>query len=138
MENQQEKKMKIKINDVLDKESYTNQKISEWFIKENCYNNKLLTDIGRVNVNKYYTKSDSKLTPVTDIFCDNIMVFTIVPVENTEKRNNMQMYKEKHCGIGNTYIRQILKDCNIKPEQINCKKQLIIKKKKMKKQILLL
>ena len=57
MENQQEKKMKIKINDVLDKESYTNQKISEWFIKENCYNNKLLTDIGRVNINKYNTQN---------------------------------------------------------------------------------
>ena len=61
------------------------------------------------------------------------MVSTIVPVENTEKRNNMQMYKEKHCGIGNTYIRQILKDCNIKPEQINCKKTINYKEEENEK-----
>jgi len=50
---------------------------------------------------------------LTPIFCDNIMLFTLVPSEQTHKRNNVLMLQEDLCSIYNTLIRKVFKDNNI-------------------------
>ena len=78
-----------KISDVFSVEKYSASKLSQWFIQENSYNNYLLTDIKDVDYNKCYINKNVKLQPITSMFCDNIMIFTIIPQEQTEKLNKL-------------------------------------------------
>ena len=87
-----EKMQTKKINEIFDKEKYTNRKLAEWFIRENTYENHMLTDIKNVNFNKYAVDKKLKLKPLTDPFCDNIMLFTLTLQENIEKINKVNMF----------------------------------------------
>ena len=113
----------MKISEIFDKESYTNRKVAEWFIKENTYDNHLLTDIKDVNFNKYHLQDKLNLQPLTDPFCDNIMLFTITPSSNIEKINNVSMYKKELCSMSNTLIRHIFKKTQYKTCWAVCKVQ---------------
>ncbi len=112
-----------KIYEIFDKEKYTNRKLAEWFIRENTYDNHMLTDIKNVNFNKYALEKGLMLKPLTDPFCDNIMLFTITPHENIEKVNKVNMFKKDLCGMSNTLIRHIFKENNIKlvGQSVKCK-----------------
>ena len=48
------------------------------------------------------------------IFCDNIMLFTIIPQEHTKTLNNVWRIKTNYCGINNTLLREIFSSNNIK------------------------
>ncbi len=115
-----------KITEIFDKEKYTNRKVAEWFIKENTYDNHLLTDIKDVNFNKYNLQDKLNLQPLTDPFCDNIMLFTLTPADNIEKLNKVNMYKKDLCSISNRLLRHIFKKYNIKlaGQSVKCKKAI--------------
>ena len=115
-----------KISEIFDKEKYTERKCVEWFIKENTYSNHLLPDIRYVNFNKYNEGGEMRLLPLTPAFCDNIMLFTIVPAEQIEKINKLNMYKKEYCSMSNTLIRTVFKDHNIKlaGQSVKCKKSI--------------
>ena len=53
--------------------NYTGEKISAKLIKE-CVFNGLVSDISSVNYDKYALKENVKVEPITDIFCDSIML----------------------------------------------------------------
>ena len=81
---------------------------------ENLHDSNLLTDISNVNYNKYSTLDKQKLKDLTPKFCDNIMLFTIVPQDYTELKNGSISFKPAYCGTFNTQLRTVLKDNNIK------------------------
>ena len=66
------------------------------------------------------------MQPLTDPFCDNIMLFTITPSSNIEKINKVSMYKKELCSMSNTLIRHIFKKHNIKlvGQSVKCKKAI--------------
>ena len=61
---------------------------------ENLRNNNLLTDIGNINYCDGEHKLD-KLTPITDIFCDNIMLVKIADFKDCEGdiRNDLKLIR---------------------------------------------
>ncbi len=109
-----------------DKDKYTDAKVSEWFILENLYNSNLLTDIKNINYNKYFTLDKQQLKNLTPKFCDNIMLFTIVPQEYTELKNKCIILKEEHCSTFNTLLRSVLKENNITvaKHSVKCKQTI--------------
>ena len=115
-----------KISEIFDKENYTNRKVAEWFLKENTYDNHMITDIKDVNFNKYHIQDNLNLHPLPDPFCDNIMLFTLTPAENIEKLNKMYMYKKDLCSMSNTLLRHTFKKHNIKlaGQSVKCKKAI--------------
>ena len=115
---------KINIENVFTNETYTASKLTEWFMLETLYNSNLLTDIKGTNYNKYTLEKHQKLVPLTPMFCNNIMLFTIVGQEQTHTRNKVVMLQEDLCSIYNTLIRKVFKDNNIKivPHSVKCKK----------------
>ncbi len=110
-----------------EKTNYTASKLSEWFLLENLYNNNLICDIGHVEYTKYNTEKSVKLVPLTPLFCDNITLFSLVPMDYIEKKNNRIMLKINYCSIGNTLIRQILRDNNIRVVGHSVKCKMVIK-----------
>ena len=118
--------MKVNVKEVFNKEKYSDAKMSEWFLKENTYDSHMLTDIKNVNPNKYFEIKAVKLEPLTPMFCDNIMLFSIIPAEHTEITNKKIMYKSSYCGTANTHIRQVFKDnnINIMPTSVKCKQTI--------------
>ena len=121
-----EKTESKKIYEIFDKEKYTDHKVAEWFIKEQTYDNHMLTDIKDVNYNKYATQTSLKLKPLTEPFCDNIMLFTIVPEDQIQEINKVKMYKKELCGISNTLLRYVFKKHDIKlvGQSVKCKKAI--------------
>jgi len=114
----------LKLEDIFNNDKYTASKLTEWFILENLYNSNLLTDIRGIQYNKYALEKKQKLIPLTPMFCDNIMLFTIVGQEQTNRRNNVLMLQEDLCSIYNTLIRKVFKDNNIRVvgHSVKCKK----------------
>ena len=92
----------LKLEDIFNNDKYTASKLTEWFILENLYNSNLLTDIRGIQYNKYALEKKQKLIPLTPMFCDNIMLFTIVGQEQTNRRNNVLMLQEDLCSIYNS------------------------------------
>ena len=114
----------VDIKEIFPKENkYTAKKLNEWFVKENLYDDNLLCDISNVNYTKYHTAKRQKLIPLTPLFCDNIMLFTLQPVTEMDKHMGKLQLKESTCGFINTKIREILKANNIKVvgHSVKCK-----------------
>ena len=127
--------IKTTIQDVFIKEEkYTNAKLSDWFLLENSYESNLITDIKDVEYTTYKTAENKNLVPITPLFCDNVTLFNLVPLEHIEKKNSKDMYNKTYTSSGNKLIRQVLRENNIKVvgHSVQCKmvvKYLVEKKK---------
>jgi len=88
----------------------TSERFGLWFLTENLDNNNLVTDIGNVN----YTRGEERLLgwePITDMFCDNIMLVKITDFENCEGSLGSKRFRLSKgiCGSFNTYLRAVFK-----------------------------
>lgn len=68
---------------------YTGEKTASNLVKECAYNG-LVSDISSVDYNKYAIKENVKLEPITDVFCDNVMLYALLKKEDVflEKSKN--------------------------------------------------
>jgi hypothetical protein len=57
--------------------TYESNKFIEDLILENTHDNNLCSDISAIDLTKYFTHKEQKLTPSTDIFIDNIRLFRL-------------------------------------------------------------
>ena len=57
----------------LNKNKYCSEDVTKKFIKE-CYYNNFVSNIADVNVNKYYSKNNLSLKPITPLFCDSLIL----------------------------------------------------------------
>ena len=92
----------------------------EHLILENTYNNNLCSDVGNINLVKYYTEKDKKLTPLTTPFLDNITMFKLfAPHEMTG-----DYIKENIISHWNIQVRDFCINNNIKvvPHSVKFKK----------------
>jgi len=82
----------------------TDERFGEWLLMENVYNDRLVTDIGLID----YTEGREHLSPtniplplpITEPFCDNIMVIKIYNVtdcEPMEKNCKKPVLKRQLC-----------------------------------------
>ena len=83
----------------------TDERFGHWLLLENMENNNLLSDIGNIN----YTEGERLLptgngfTPITEPFCDNIMLVKICSLEDCDEKSTL--VKKEICGSFNSYIR---------------------------------
>ena len=87
----------------------TNERFGLWLLTENLADNNLVTDIGNVN----YTIDEERLlgwAPLTDMFCDNIMLVKITDFGHCEGdiKSTFKLNKDI-CGSFNTYLRGVFK-----------------------------
>lgn len=88
----------------------TNERFGLWLLLENLENNNLITDVGNINFTEGETLLSNTtlecLTPLTEPFCDNIMLVKIADIRDCigEKKKNLLLKKEM-CGAFNLYLR---------------------------------
>src|SRR5436190_14666023 len=78
----------------------TNERFGLWLLKENLYNNNLITDIGNID----YTKNEQKINKfksITEPFVDNIMIVKITDSTDLEGK----LLKKEICGSFNSFLR---------------------------------
>jgi len=75
----------------LNNKHYVSKKVIRHLIKENGYNNNLVSDISKVDYNKYYEQKHKKLEPIGVRFIDNIMLFSLVQPQYLEKGRGGQL-----------------------------------------------
>ena len=87
----------------------TNERFCLWFLTENLDDNNLITDIGNIN----YTEGEQNIKtflPITDLFCDNIMLVKITSFKDCEGDLKKQFkVKSEVCGSFNSYLRGAFK-----------------------------
>ena len=87
----------------------TSERFGLWFLTENLNDNNLVTDIGNIN----YTNGEARLEgidPLTDMFCDNLMLIKITDFDNCEGNLNSRFKLNKEmCGSFNLYLRGVFK-----------------------------
>lgn len=83
----------------------TNERFGLWFLTENLDDNNLVTDVGNIN----YTEGERRtgqFLPITDLFCDNIMVVKITDFTDcTGDLKKKFKVKSEVCGSFNSYLR---------------------------------
>ena len=67
---------------------------------------KYLGDIKDVNINKYSTSKSHLLVSVSEIFCDNIMLYKIMKKEDTIRENNQLLLNTNNRKITNLEIKE--------------------------------
>ena len=72
----------------LNKSTYCLEDVTKEFIKE-CYYNNFVSSIADVNVNKYYSKNDLSLKPITPLFCDSLILYGLLKIEDVNFRHNV-------------------------------------------------
>lgn len=84
----------------------TNERFGLWLLTENLDNNNLITDVGNINYTEGEQRTDTFL-PVTELFCDNIMVVKVASFADCEGDLNKQFkVKSNICGSFNSYLRR--------------------------------
>lgn len=83
----------------------TNERFGLWFLTENIDNNNLITDVGNISYAGGEQRTDTFL-PITELFCDNIMVVKITGFADCEGDLKKQFkVKSEICGLFNSYLR---------------------------------
>src|SRR5436190_2352643 len=100
----------------------TNERFGLWLLTENLDNNNLVTDIGNIN----YTNDEQQLegfVPLTDMFCDNIMLVKITDFDNCEGSLNSNSFRlnKDICGSFNTYLRGVFKNFTLSKHGVKVK-----------------
>jgi hypothetical protein len=72
-----------------------------------------LGDNKNVNINKYFTSKANLLEPVSEMFCDNIMLYKIITEEDTIKENKLVLFNTNMRNITNFEIKEAFSRCNI-------------------------
>lgn len=81
----------------------TNERFSVWLLQENLENNNLISDVGNINYTKEEKLLATSLLPITEPFCDNIMLVKICGSEDCN--GDSTLVKKEVCGSFNSYIR---------------------------------
>lgn len=88
--------------------SPTNERFGQWFLLENLRNNNLISDIGNINYadgeELLKVKCDKFLSPITESFCDNIMVVKICGMEHCESNRKVPIVQKEICGGFNSIL----------------------------------
>lgn len=79
----------------------TNERFGTWLLAENVGN--LITDIGNINYTEGEELLRETLRPITDPFCDNIMVVKLCGSEDCNGGSGL--VKKEICGLFNSYLR---------------------------------
>ena len=113
---------KLTPKDILDNVKYETTKLMEHLILENTYNNNLCSDVGNINLVKYYTDKDKKLTPITTPFLDSITMFKLFAPHEMAG----DYIKENIISHWNIHVRDLCISNNIKvvPHSVKFKKPL--------------
>ena len=90
--------------------TYESNKLIEDLIFENTHDNNLCSDISAIDLTKYFTHKEQKLTPLTDIFIDNIMLFKLF--KHTDGHG--QYLHKDILSTWNSKIRRICDELDIK------------------------
>ncbi|XP_046982715.1 uncharacterized protein LOC124552478 [Schistocerca americana] len=83
-----------------------------WLLKENLDNDNLLTNIGDID----YTNGEEKLKkfePISEPFCDNIMMVIITDSQNCYSKNGKLLATKEVCGKFNNVLRDKFKIFNL-------------------------
>ena len=67
---------------------------------------KYLGDIRDVNINKYFTSKGHLLVSVSEIFCDNLMLYKIMKKEDLIRENNQILMNTNNRKITNLEIKE--------------------------------
>jgi hypothetical protein len=71
--------------------------------------NIIINDIGNVNFIKNYTHNNVELEPITPIFCDNLVLFSLYPESSCDLVSNRRVLLQRfHTSSLNNVIRQSL------------------------------
>ena len=105
-----------------------NKNISEdiltYLIKES-YCNELVSDIGNVDFNKNATIKAS-LKEISNLFCDNIILYGLIKQDSTYYNNNRILIKESVIGYYNKTVKEVFNKHGIKLHYLNVKTKLPI------------
>ncbi|KAL3870162.1 hypothetical protein ACJMK2_038244, partial [Sinanodonta woodiana] len=89
------------------------EKIGEWFLNSNAYKNNMLCDISLVDYTVGATPKQ-ELIPISEPFCDNCMLFALVPeMEATKSNKNTWRITEICTSKINGIVRQALNNANL-------------------------
>jgi hypothetical protein len=99
----------------------TNERFGLWLLEENLKDNNLVTDIGNID----YCVGEPKIkdiTPITDMFCDNIIVVKVAGFSDCEGDiNKTFIVKKEICGSYNSYLRGVFKKFSLAKHGVKAK-----------------
>ena len=113
----------------LNKNKYCSEDITKKFIKE-CYYNNFVSNIADVNVNKYYSKNNLSLKPITPLFCDSLILYGLLKNEDVNCRHNVWYINTSVVSFYNKKVKELFEKYNIKLNHLNVKSKLPISIKK--------
>jgi len=92
---------------IFNRKKCTPSSFGRWLALENVQNNNLVSDISSV---KFVERGDSTLryTPITEPFCDNVMLFKVFRDTQYETGGKRVTVKKEFCGATNSTIRGYL------------------------------
>ncbi|RZF45761.1 hypothetical protein LSTR_LSTR016541 [Laodelphax striatellus] len=121
---------KTTIKDLLGRDSKSaGELVSRAFCLENI--NKLITDVGKIDYtenSKVWKNNKELFQPLTELFCDNIMLVKILPPDSLDK-NNSQLVKKDLCGVNNSLLRGIFHKYNLARHGVKAKRPTTIMEK---------
>ncbi|XP_039297857.1 uncharacterized protein LOC120354575 [Nilaparvata lugens] len=74
----------------------TNERFGLWLLTENLCNDKLITDIGKIDYTageELLVQDESNLVPITEPFCDNIMLVKVCGLEDCQELDERRFEK---------------------------------------------
>lgn len=97
----------------------------ELILRTFCLENidRLITDFGKINYtgNSGVGKTKEKLfRPLTEMFCDNIMLIKILPPDSTDE-NNDRLVKKNLCGVNDSLLRSVFHKYNLARRGVKAK-----------------
>ena len=87
----------------------TNERFGLWLLTENLCNDNLVTDVGKIDYTageELMVQDDSNLVPLTEPFCDNILLVKVCDLEDCQELDKRRfVLKKEMCGAFNLYLR---------------------------------
>lgn len=107
---------KINIRDLVGRVKKPEDTLAVRLMRENVRDNNMLSDIGRLRYTEGYISRKDLFEPITEPFCDNIMLAKILDFEDCEGNYvaDKVLAKESICGTYNKLLRSKFSNYNIK------------------------
>jgi len=111
--------------EVFAKQKCTPSSLGHWLALVNAQNNNLVSDVSGV---KYVESGDSTMRyiPITEPFCDNIMLFKVFRETQYETEGKRVMVKKEFCGTTNSLIRAYFSTFKLTSRGVTSKNPLFI------------